>query len=53
MAADRMRPVERALYIPELEKLKVRMHMTRTKAIGVMTRREKTEKRAIVGPRIT
>jgi hypothetical protein len=45
--------MERVLYIPELEKWQVRMHMTRTKAIGEVTRREKTEKRAIVGPRIT
>jgi hypothetical protein len=29
------------------------MHMTRRKAIGDVTRQEKTEKRAIVGPRIT
>jgi len=53
MAAGRIRPMVRVLYIPELEKLKVRIHMTRTKATGEMTRREKTEKRAIVGPRIT
>jgi len=48
-----MRPMERVLYIPELEKWKVRMHMTWKKAIGEVTRREKTEKGAIVGPRIT
>ena len=50
MAAGRFRPKERVLYVPELEKWKVRMHMTRTKTTGEVTGREKTEKRAIVGP---
>jgi len=52
MAAGRMRPKERVLYVPELEKWKVRMHMARTKTTGEVTRREKNEKRAIVGPRM-
>jgi len=47
-----MRPKERVLYVPELEKWKVRMHMARTKTTGEVTRREKNEKRAIVGPRM-
>jgi hypothetical protein len=45
--------MERVLYIPELEERKIRINVARTKAIGEVTRREKAEKRAIGGPRIT
>jgi hypothetical protein len=52
MAAGRMRPGERVLYIPQLEERKIRIRLT-NKTIGEVKRRENTEKRAIGGPRIT